>query len=167
MSVTGLSRAIVEHGLRPSVLRPARYIVAHRHRPLFAVGNMPNALGGNAVARQEVSHRDSTASAERDVVLAGAALIGMSLDGNRVLRILLQPARLLAQRLLCLGRQIAAVGREVDDVADVLREVASESGVAGVPLPARPASRPSLSLSAQAATEAAMTRAAAIRRSLP
>ena len=39
---------------------------------------------------------DGAAGAERDVVLARAALVGVAFDGDRVLRILLQPARLLA-----------------------------------------------------------------------
>ena len=50
-------------------------------------------------------------------------LVGVTFDGDRVLRILLEPLRLLLQRRGCFGRQIRAVGGEVDDIADVDREV--------------------------------------------
>src|SRR3989442_14763994 len=37
-------RTGVEHRDRPAVLRPARYVVAHRDRALLAVGNRAHAL---------------------------------------------------------------------------------------------------------------------------
>ena len=41
--------------------------------------------------------------AQRNVVLARAALVGVALDGDGVLRILLQPARLIGEGLLASG----------------------------------------------------------------
>ena len=63
--------------------------------------------GIDAMLGQEVAHRLGPLGAQRDIVLARAALVGVALDGDRVLGILLQPARLIGQRLLRLGRQLA------------------------------------------------------------
>ena len=131
--------AAVEHRLGAAILRPAGDVVAHRHGPLLAVGDRADALGVDAVLGQEVAHRRGALGAERDVVLARAALVGVALDGDGVLRVLLQPARLVGERLLRFRRQIDGVGREVDDIADVDGEITRRAGVAGLlrPPPAR------------------------------
>src|SRR5262249_24459228 len=118
----------VEHRLRTAILRPARDVVADRDRALLAVGDRPDALTADTVLREEVAHGLSTAGAPRDGVLARAALGGVALERDRELRVLLQPARLLLQRLLCFRRQIRAVRREVYEVADVHAEIALRTG---------------------------------------
>src|SRR6185503_2184472 len=80
--------AAVEHGLGAAILRPAGNVVAHRHRALLAVGNRADALGIDAVLGQEVAHRLGAPRTQSDVVLAGAALVGVALDGDGVLRVL-------------------------------------------------------------------------------
>ena len=60
----------------------------------------------DAVLGQEVAHGLGALGAQRDVVLARAALVGVAFDGDGVLRILLQPARLVGERLLGLRRQL-------------------------------------------------------------
>ena len=58
----------------------------------------------DALRHQEVAGRLGTAGAERDVVLARAALVGMAFDGDGVAGIGLQPLRLLGEDRLRLGR---------------------------------------------------------------
>ena len=72
---------------------------------------------------QEVADGLGALGAERDVVFARSALVGVAFDGDRVLGVLLQPARLIRHRLLGLRRQVHAIGREIDDVAGVDGEV--------------------------------------------
>ena len=52
----------------------------------------------------------------------------MAFDGDGVLRILLQPLRLLLESGAGFRRQVGAVGREVDDVADIDAEITLRSG---------------------------------------
>src|SRR5882672_7565668 len=78
----------VEHGLSASVLRPAGYVVAHCHRPFLAIGDGADAGGIDSVLGQEVAHVLGALGPQRDVVLAGAALVRVALDGDGVLRIL-------------------------------------------------------------------------------
>src|SRR5262245_20870477 len=87
---------IVQHGLRPPVLRPAGDIIANSDRPLLAVGDGPHPGWIDPLARQEASDRRGPAGAERDIVFARAALVGMALDRDGVLRVLVEPARLIA-----------------------------------------------------------------------
>src|SRR5439155_214466 len=84
--------ATVEHGLRAAILRPAGDVVAHRHGSLLAVGDRANALRVDAVLGQVGAHGRGSLRTERDIVLARAALVGVTLDGDGVLRVLLQPA---------------------------------------------------------------------------
>ena len=84
-------RAVVEHGLRPAILRPAGDVVADRDRPLLAVGDRADAACAHARLSKVPSHRRGPAGAKREVVFARAALVGMAFDGDGVLRILIEP----------------------------------------------------------------------------
>src|SRR5262244_3938025 len=88
----------VEHRDGAAVLRPAGDVVAHRDRALLAVGDRPYAVGIDAARDQVVAGHLGAAGAERDVVLARAALVGMTFDGEGVLVVVLQPLRLLVER---------------------------------------------------------------------
>ena len=57
-----------------------------------------NALGGEKLARDR-----GAPGGKRDVVLPGAAFIGVTLDLHRDVSVLLEPFRLLGQRLLASG----------------------------------------------------------------
>src|SRR5690606_19569752 len=83
--------AVVEHSLGTAILRPAGNVVTDRNRALLAVGDGANPGRADPVAREIVANRLGAACAERDVVLTRAALVGVSLDGDRILRIPLQP----------------------------------------------------------------------------
>src|SRR4029077_21021938 len=87
----------VEHCHGPPVLRPAGNVVADRDRTLLAVRDRPHALRVHPARCEIVAHRLRAASAKRDVVLAGAALIGMPFNRERVLAVALKPLRLLLQ----------------------------------------------------------------------
>src|SRR5215207_4613024 len=80
-----------------AVLRPARDVVAHRHRPLLAVGDRADAGGGDAPRSKIVAHHLGAAAAEREVVFARAALVGVALDQERVARVARQPLGLLVE----------------------------------------------------------------------
>jgi hypothetical protein len=129
--------AAVQHRLRTPILRPAGNVVANGHRALLAVGDGPDARRVDAVLCQIVSHCRGTTRSERDIVFTRTAFVGVAFDCDRVLRILLQPLRLLDKRLRRFRRQINGIGREIDDVADVLREVALRAGGRGAVLAAQ------------------------------
>src|SRR5262245_30789950 len=95
--------ASVQDGLGPPVLRPTGDVVAHGHRALLAVGDGADAAGVDAVPGQEVAHRLGPSGAQGDVVFTRAALVGVALNRDRILGILLQPLRLIRQGLLRLG----------------------------------------------------------------
>jgi len=118
----------VQDGLCPAVLGPAGYVIADSHRPLLTVGNRTDPVSTDALGDQEVAYSVCAARAKGDVVLTSAPLIGMTFDGHRVLRILVQPPRLASQRLLGFRSQLRAVRRKINDIADVLDEVALRAG---------------------------------------
>src|SRR6185436_20498405 len=121
-------RGGAEDGHRAAVLRPARYVVADRDRAFLAVGNGAHAAGLDAAGRQIVADRLGAAGAERDVVFARAALVGMAFDREGVVAVLLQPMRLLVERGARLHRQLSGIGFEEHAVADVNDEVLLAAG---------------------------------------
>ena len=112
-----------DDGDRPPVLRPTLFGIAQRHRALLAIGNCRNPAGIDALGEEEFARRRGPTGGKRDVVLAGAALVGVALDLDHDTGILGKPGGLLAQRLLGLGRQCRLVLGEVDAVADIDGEI--------------------------------------------
>ena len=86
-------------------------------------GEMPRA------ARYSWSPRHGCA--EREIVFARAALVGMTFDRERIAIVLLQPAGLLVERRLSGGRELDRVGFEEDAIADIDDEIlrAARSGI--------------------------------------
>src|SRR5208282_1585740 len=74
-----------------TVLRPRGLVRADHRRTLLAVADGGNPPGLDAKGRQILLGGGGAALAERQVVLARAALVAVTLDGHGVLRILLQP----------------------------------------------------------------------------
>src|SRR6478672_8540728 len=70
-----------------------------------------------------VTHRLRAPSSERDVVLARAALVGVTFDQKCVLRIAAQPLRLPFERAERLLRELCGIGLEEHAVADVDDEI--------------------------------------------
>jgi hypothetical protein len=118
-------RLLVDRRHAATVLRVAGLVGVGADRTLLAVGDRADPRLIDAESRQVVRDRVRAAFAERQVVLAGAALVAVTLDGDGVLRILLQPSRFLLQLRLGLSGQVVAVVTEIDGVADVLVEVFS------------------------------------------
>ena len=115
--------ATVQHCLRASILRPAGNVVANRNRALLAVGYGSDARRIDAVAGQEIADGLRPLGSQRDVVFPRSPFVGMTFNRNRVLGVLLQPARLICHRLLRFWRQIHAIRREIDQVAGIYGEV--------------------------------------------
>src|SRR5471032_119601 len=90
-------RAGVEDRNGAAVLRPAGDVVADRDRALLAVGDRPHPRRIDTARGEEGAHRLRATCAQRDIVFAGAALVGMAFDGEGVAVIALQPARLFLQ----------------------------------------------------------------------
>src|SRR5262245_15419795 len=119
---TKVLRTGVQHSDRAAVLRPAGDVVADRNRALLAVGDGAHAARIDAARGKERTHGLGAAGAEGDVVFAGAALVGMSFDGEGVAVIGLQPLRLLFQGGDRLRAEIGLVAFEEDAVADIRSE---------------------------------------------
>src|SRR5262245_33075103 len=77
----------------------------------------------NAAGSEIIAHRLRPPSAKRDVVLARAALVGMTFNGEGVLVVNLQPLRLLLQRGNRLRGEFGRVGFEEHPIADVDHEI--------------------------------------------
>src|SRR4029450_8235359 len=121
-SVAGHSR-IVEHGLGPTILGPAGGLVTDSDRALLAIGDRLDARGVDPVACQEGLDRHGPPGTEREVVLPRAALIGVALDGHSILRVLVKPARLMAEDAAGFSAERRAVLLEMHKVADANREL--------------------------------------------
>ena len=83
-------------------------------------------------ARDEIfAHGLRAAGAERDVVFARTALVGMALDGEGVAVVLIEPLRLLVERRPRLLRQFRRIGLEEHAVADIDDEILLAAGRGG------------------------------------
>src|SRR5262249_55956983 len=110
---TDALRTDPKHGHRATVLRPARNIIADSNRTFLAVGDRPHALWLDTARSQIITRRLRTTRAERDVVLARAAFVGMAFDRElAVLAVIHQPLRLLVERRTRLRRKLRRVGFE-------------------------------------------------------
>src|SRR5262249_28750116 len=132
--ITKCPRAVLRTGIQDgdgaAVLGPAGDVVANRNPALLTVGNGPHAVRVDATRGHEVANRLGPAGAERDVVLARASLIRVTLDRKAVPGIGLQPLDLLFQRRDGLRGQIGLVAFEKDAITDIDHEIlrATRSG---------------------------------------
>lgn len=131
-----LHAGAAKHGNRAAVLRPAGNIVADGDRTFLAVGDRLQALRRDAARSEIVLGSSGTAGAEREVVFARAAFVGMAFDGDLVIRVTAEPLGLTVERLRGIGADRRGVGVKEDAVADIDREVWAEPGVAAPPAPA-------------------------------
>src|SRR5262249_19659891 len=98
-------------------------VVAYRDRALLAVRDGAHAVRVDAARHQILADRLGAAGAARGVVLARAALAGLTPAGEAVLRIVLPPLRLLVERRPRLRGQLGRVDLEEDAVAHIDHEV--------------------------------------------
>src|SRR5262250_2842367 len=114
-------------------------------RPLLAVADRRDAPRRDAERDEHVLDRLGAALAKREVVFAGAALVAMSFDRHRDIRIAAQPLRLTAQDLLPLRLDVGLVIVEEDAVAgrrgEILLRARSEARAADAAGAARSARR--------------------------
>ena len=89
---------MIQHRHSTTILRPAGNVVANRNRSLLAVGDRAHALPGHTARHQILTRGLRAAGAERDIVFASTALIGVALDGKVVTAVVVEPLRLLIQR---------------------------------------------------------------------
>src|SRR5690606_24146222 len=83
----------------------------------------PHAGDIDAARGEIITHRLGAPGAERDVVFARAALVGVAFDDEGVLTVAGQPLRLLVERLAARLRQFGLIRLEEDAVADIDDEV--------------------------------------------
>ena len=86
---------------------------------------------GNAARDQIFAHGLRAARAERDVVFAGAALVGMAFDGEGVTCVLIEPLRLLVERRPRLLGKLRGIGVEEHAIADIDDEILLAAGRGG------------------------------------
>src|SRR5271168_2250573 len=80
-----------------AVLRPRGLVRAEHDRPLLAVADRAQPAGGDARGDQVVLRGVGTTLAEGEVVLTRAALVAVTLDGEPLVRPLLQPSGLAVE----------------------------------------------------------------------
>src|SRR5690554_706273 len=97
--------SLLDDSDRAAVLAPAGNVVADRHRAFLAEGLAGDALLVDAARHEIVHHHRGAAGAQRDIVFASAALVGMAFDHDAVVLVLVEPGRLLVQRGRSLGGQ--------------------------------------------------------------
>src|SRR4051812_44133686 len=112
-----------------AVLGPGLLVVARVDRALGAVGDRQHPVRRHAQALQVALHRRGAPLAQRDVVLARAALVAVAFDGDGDGRELLQPGGLPLQGLAGGVVERGAVVSEVDAVADVDLKVLLGAGL--------------------------------------
>src|SRR6185437_2904381 len=87
----GPRSAAVDRGDADAVLRIGLFVRADDDWALLAVADRANPAGRDAQGHQHALDRRGAALAERQVVLAGAALVAVALDRHGDVRIPLQP----------------------------------------------------------------------------
>src|ERR1043166_2451768 len=110
------ARIALLHDLDAAVLLPGRFVVAHRRGPLFAVADDAELAGRHALELQGLLHRARAALAERDVVLARAALVGVAFEAHPGTRVLAQVLRPVGDHRLRFSLELARIEIEIDDV---------------------------------------------------
>src|SRR5690606_24445056 len=108
-----------------SVHTPRFLVRARIERTLLAVGDGFDAAGLDAERDEVVLGRGGAAGAKRQVVLAGAAFVGVAGDEDAHVRVLAQPGGLALEHRAGLGGQVEAVVAEEDAVADGDAEIFS------------------------------------------
>src|SRR5208282_1059443 len=115
--------ATLEHSDGAAVLRPAGNVVADRDGAFLAITNRLDPRGGHPARLQIILGRFGAAGAEGEIIFARAALVGVTLDGEGVRTILIEPARLLVERRLRRGVQFGGIAVEKHAVADIDHEI--------------------------------------------
>src|SRR6185369_17018071 len=116
---------LVDRSHAAAVLRPAAFVRLGALRTLLAVGDHGQTAGIDAQRGQVIGDRIGATLTERQVVLAGAALVAVAFDGHGRGGILREPGSLLLELRLRFCRQIIAVGVEEHAIADILLEILS------------------------------------------
>src|ERR1700730_15539171 len=91
--------ALLQLGDCPTVARPSGLVGADRIGTLLTVADRLDPRRRDALGDQVLTRGVGAAFAERQVVLARAALVAMALDGDRIVGVFLQPLGLTVQRL--------------------------------------------------------------------
>src|SRR6516164_9794982 len=112
-------RALIEHGHGTPILRPAGDVITHSDRPLLAVRDGAHALTRDAARHQIFAHGFGAAGAERDVVFARAALVGVAIDRKGVTVVIAQPLRLFVARRARLIGELGRVSFKENAIPDI------------------------------------------------
>src|SRR4051812_22926150 len=120
--------ASVHHRHRAPVLRPGLLSGSADRRAFLAVAESGDTVGGDAAGGQVVLHRGGAAVAQRQIVFARAALVGVAFDRHADIAVLLEPLGLPVQGRARFGAEIDLIVAEEDAVADIGREVLLGTG---------------------------------------
>ena len=101
-----------------TIAGPAAFVGRHAQRTLFAVRDELHAVGVDTLRDQVLAHGVRTTIAESKVVFTGAALIAVTFDGQRTVRVLVEPLRLRTEAGLVFSVEVITVEVELDRVAD-------------------------------------------------
>ena len=93
-----------KHRDRPAVLGPGAFVGAERLGPFLAVADHRHPTGGDSARLEIVLRRIGAPVAQSEIIIPGAALVGMALDRDPDGRVALEPLGLGVE-----GRAIAIV----------------------------------------------------------
>ena len=114
--ISGRNLSPNNHRHRAAVLGPGFLVGAGRDRPLLAPAGHQQPRRRHALRHQEIARRIGAPLAQRLVIFARAALVGMAFDRGADVGVGDQPARLRRQRRLRRLVERIFVGAEIDGV---------------------------------------------------
>src|SRR2546423_3462869 len=117
-SVRGLLNA---DEMASAILLPARFAMLVAERLFLAEADSAQAIGGNTERNEILFDGASATVAEREVVLGGAALVAVTLDGDTHLRVVAQEVRGLSEGFAGIGANITFVEVKIS-IAHFLEE---------------------------------------------
>src|SRR3954454_9386255 len=118
-----LPSASVDLSHRAPVLCPGLLTRSADRRAFLAVAQRGDTIRGDASGNEVVLRRGGAAVAQCQVVLARAALVGVTFDRHADVAVLLQPLGLPVQGGAGFGGQVHLIVAEEDPVAGIGREV--------------------------------------------
>src|SRR5947199_2796317 len=100
------------HRHRPAILAPGTFVMAFDGGAFLAPAYRLHPRRGDAARLEIVARRIGAAIAEREIIFAGAALVGMAFDGDADRGVAGEPGGLSVERGAGLGVERIGIGLE-------------------------------------------------------